>query len=59
MNRDGALNRAACAISDFIEKNDKTEHIHYGCKWVIRGNDVIHCCSEEKREWKVGEKSNG
>lgn len=46
-------NQAACALSDWIERNDKTDHVHYGCRWDVRGDKVFHVCNELKKEWEI------
>lgn len=47
------LNKQICALAELIGKNDKTDHLHYGCSWQIRGDKIFHVCSEEHREWEV------
>lgn len=45
--------KAACSIGEFIDKYDKTDHVHYGCGWQIREDGIYHVCNEQKRTWKV------
>lgn len=49
----GSLNQAFCVLGDFIDANDKDDHIHYGCAWHIREDGIYHVCCEQKREWKL------
>jgi len=50
---DSSQHKAACLLGDFIEKNDKTDHPHYGCRWEVRNNSVFHVCYEQNKEWEV------
>jgi len=43
----------ACQLVEFIQANDKTDHVHYGCSWEVRLDGIWHLCNEQKREWKV------
>ena len=45
--------QAACAIGDYIDAHDKTDHVHYGCSWQVREDGIYHVCYEQKREWKI------
>lgn len=48
------LQKAACAMGDWIEEKEKDlPHVHYGCKWEIRGEKVFHVCHELKKEWEL------
>ncbi len=54
MHLKGPNQEIACKIAEFIAKWDKTDHVHYGCSWVMRKDGLWHICTEEKRGWKVG-----
>lgn len=48
-----SLNQAVCDLSDWIDRHDKNDHIHYGCRWETRGDKIFHVCHEQKTEWEV------
>lgn len=45
--------QAACAMGNYINTHDKTDHVHYHCAWQFREDRVYHICSEQKREWEI------